>query len=689
MRRLHLSTILIGINAGLVLLAVAGVALAASSLLQRLADEQGLARVAQAGASAHQEIVRAGEDVAVAAQLLAERPTLRRLLQQGDTAQLEAFLGQFQRTSQLGACAVLRDGRVIGQSGALHLADATDTAPRGSVPYRLVQRPGHSALVLQATTPLPAVPGASVATARALDDAFAGQIAADIGLPVQITGRAVLDAAGARQAPRARALASGTMVTTYLAPLGPYVAVHPLRAPGGEIVGFVEVDLPATSVTRQLQELTRTLALLAIGTAALAALGSLAIGRWLVRPLARLGAAAARIGRGDLATPVPMIPGAEGGALAAALDEMRRQLLHLTADLRRQQAEAYAIVTGISEGVFTVDRERRIRYMTPQAAAMLGISSDEAIGRFCGDVLNPQGPGGVRPCDEHCPIVHARFRGGARATEHLLLRSGERRTIVITSAAPAETQQVQVLRDETEVEATRRLRDTVLGNISHEFRTPLSAQLASIELLLDQLPDLTQAQIAQLIQAQQRGTLRLAQLIDNLLESVRIEAGHQSIRHQPVALDEVIEEAIELTRPLLQQREQAVALDLPYPLPLICGDATRLVQVFVNLLANANKFAPASSPIHIGGSATAQHVTVWVEDRGPGLPPLASRALFSRFVRAAAEEPEQSGIGLGLAIVQSIVERHGGHVHAQSTGGGTRMVVVLPTGAADENPDRR
>src|SRR5262249_48489670 len=152
---------------------------------------------------------------------------------------------------------------------------------------------------------------------------------------------------------------------------------------------------------------------------------------------------------------------------------MRTRLLRLTAELHHRSAEAEAILTGIVEGVFSVDRERRIRYLNPQAAALLGVRAEEAIGRFCGDLLNPQGAGGVRPCEDRCPILHARFRGSSRATEDLLLRSGARRSVVITSAPPAHdrdggaagadgpvgVQQFQLIRDETEVEATRRLRD--------------------------------------------------------------------------------------------------------------------------------------------------------------------------------------------------------------------------------------
>jgi K+-sensing histidine kinase KdpD len=246
--------------------------------------------------------------------------------------------------------------------------------------------------------------------------------------------------------------------------------------------------------------------------------------------------------------------------------------------------------------------------------------------------------------------------------------------------------QFQVIRDETETEATRRLRDAVLANISHEFRTPLSAQLASIELLRDRLPEIEPKEARELVLALERGALRLTQLIDNLLESVRIESGTDSIRRMSVALDEVVEEAMDQTAPLAKLREQTIHADLPYPLPGIEGDGPRLVQVFVNLLANASKFAPPGSAIRVGGEARPGEVVVWVEDEGPGLPALAAAPRFERFRRSPGEEPEESGMGLGLFIVKSIIDRHGGRVEVREASGegtaprGTRMCVILPTG---------
>jgi signal transduction histidine kinase len=249
----------------------------------------------------------------------------------------------------------------------------------------------------------------------------------------------------------------------------------------------------------------------------------------------------------------------------------------------------------------------------------------------------------------------------------------------VLSAPPVQGVQVQILRDETDLEAARRARDSVLGNISHEFRTPLAAQLASIELLRDGLQDMAPDAQHELLANVERGVLRLMRLIDNLLESVRIEAGQNSIRQQPVDLAEVISDARDLIEPLLRQRRLTLDLDESGIGALVRGDAQRLGQVFVNLIANAAKFAPESSTIRIGGARSGTHTEVWVEDEGAGVPQGASDAIFERFQRGDGTEPDAPGLGLGLWIVKSIVERHGGSVRMQRTPEQrTRFILSLP-----------
>ena len=135
--------------------------------------------------------------------------------------------------------------------------------------------------------------------------------------------------------------------------------------------------------------------------------------------------------------------------------------------------------------------------------------------------------------------------------------------MVLTSARMVDGLQVQVMRDETELEAVRRARDSILANISHEFRTPLAAQLASIELLQENLHGLSREQLEELVASLQRGTLRLTRLIDNLLESVRIESGQLGIRQQSIHLSDVVQDAAELVASLLAQRGQWLEIDVP------------------------------------------------------------------------------------------------------------------------------
>jgi PAS domain S-box-containing protein len=159
------------------------------------------------------------------------------------------------------------------------------------------------------------------------------------------------------------------------------------------------------------------------------------------------------------------------------MENMRRNLIELTTELRQREAEAQAVLKGVVEGVFAVDASRTIRYANPQAARMLGLESSEVVGRFCGDVLRPIGPDGVRPCETDCPILRARADGSGRATEVLERADGTRRTVVITSArvrrrdaGPGDAR-----RDGGRGRATRaRLRAGPISRMSSARRSPRS-----------------------------------------------------------------------------------------------------------------------------------------------------------------------------------------------------------------------
>lgn len=663
MRRPALGSVLAATNAALVLAAVAGAGFGGVLALRRLSDEQALARVALAGAAASHEIAAEEARIATAARLLTERPTLRRLLDERRSDELSSFLDAFGRTSQLAGSAVTTPAGTVATSGDLDW-DWLATLPAGrhaSPPAQALGPP-----VLLARAPLSTAGGAEVLVVSRLDEAFAAAVALKVGLPVKLTSSG------------SRTLRPDDAATERRSDA--YVDVRLVSGSGGAPIAALETRLGAAAVDASLRRVRRTLLLFAVAAAGIV----LAVGLWLsravARPLARLGDAARRLGRGDLKTPVSRTGGGEVEELAATLEDSRQRLLDLTTELRQREAEARALLEGIVEGVYAVDDARRITYLSPQAAASLGIEPERALGRFCGDVLRPLEQDGKLPCQDDCPIVHARSRGSARAFELVRGAASSPLRVAITSSPPVDGRQVQVLREETAEEGNRRLRDNILANLTHELRTPLAAQLASIELLGDGLGKLPPAETRELVEALERSTLRLTRLIDNLLASVRLESGSWPASFGPVGIDKVAREAGAVLSPLLLQRRQALRFAFPERLPPVRGDRTQLTHALLNLLANANRFAPDDSTITISAALADAGVTVSVEDEGPGLPGSSSAQpdLFRRWSQPA-EGPGGQGVGLGLSIVRAVVERHQGSVTAETrASGGARFTLTIP-----------
>jgi signal transduction histidine kinase len=664
----------------LVLLVGVGLSATAIGMLRVLADNQGNARVLLAGATAHEDVRRMTEDALSSARVLAERPTLQRLLDEHRDEAIAPFLRRFCDTSQLDACAVFSGPTLLAATGPTldWQGIRSESAEQGPTFLAL---PSNIRLAsFGAFVPMPGTRDIRIYVLRLLDPRLARELTQRVGTQVGFVDYRsyTADPVNAFTPLYAAALADGHSAVRRLDSLGLYQACVPLFASTGEAIGFINASVPIALVESATSRLIRQLVVTTLVLAAFAVLAGSILSQRVVGPVKALTDAAIRIGHGDFSVSIPPGGAAEVGALARTMEDMRRNLLELTGTLRRREAEAQAVLGGIVEGVYAVDERREIRYLNPQAARLLRIAPEQAVGRFCGDVLKPLPVEGGRPCDHRCPILRARSEGSAQCVERLR-RGEEMRTAVITSAGPVEGLQVQVIRDETELEAVRRARDSVLANISHEFRTPLAAQLASIELLLDNLETMPPAQRRELTESLQRGALRLTRLIDNLLESVRIESGQLAIRRQSVDLAEVIEDAQALIGSLLALRHQRLEISLPEDAPLIEGDKHRLTQVFVNLLANANKFAPEDTTVRIGCEPEHGRLAVWVEDEGPGPNSAGGEGLFAPFRRGAEHEPEPGGLGLGLWIVRSIVERHGGTIGVERTvEGRTRFTMILP-----------
>lgn len=701
-KKYPLATWLSAGSLAIVFVALAIMAVVSSVVVDRFAHRQALARSELAVSSAREYFRRLAESNLVATRALAENATLVRLLDDPASLTLGLFLRNYCTTAHATHCLVsTAQGIVAASANTISWPEVAAAHAEQGERFAYGPKPEGSPL-LGAAVAVAQRPEYSVVMLQALSDDLvreAGrQSGADISLQNINSYHAPVDDPLTHL--HAAALTNGDHAAARIAALDRYVASAVMINAAGEPVALLDAQFPTAEFDRSAATYRRVVLWVSLLVAALAGLAGLLSGRWLAAPVVRLADMARRIGQGDFSPAVPTVVPRELDALAHAMDEMRQNLVELTATLRRREAEAQAVLAGVVEGVFVTDEQRVIVYANPQfvrtvAGASPGVGTSSSVatsssvtGRFCGDVLHPHLEPAARPCEHDCPIVKARAQGTARAAETLRRADGSGRSTLVISAAPADGRQVQLLRDETDLEAVRRARDSVLGNISHEFRTPLAAQLASIEMLRDGINTLAPAEQHELLANVERGVLRLMRLIDNLLESVRIESGQLRVRRQNVDLPTIAHEATELLRPLLAQTALHVDIHLQAvqdrPLP---GDAQRLQQVLVNLLSNAVKFAPPGSTIIIGAQVRGTVVDLWVEDAGPGLPAGEDAAIFERFRRGSGAEPDAPGLGLGLWIVRSIVERHAGSVRVERTDESrTRFVVTLPLTSAAEEP---
>jgi signal transduction histidine kinase len=669
----------------LVLIAVGVIAGVSILLLNHMVQQQALVRAQLAASSGREMLRRIGEDALSNVRVLAERPTLQRLIgsdegNNGAVSGLEVYLRRFAETTGSDVAALLRGGDLLAQSGPTVDWSEINTAIQEQGERFLLAPKDGSAPIWGAEATLTGT-DIRVVVLELATPARLKRLSDQIGASFEITNFSTYHAPPDQPFTplHSVALANPAGSAAGVFEHGKlYGASLLISAQTGEVVALLDARLNGTDSLAAIHRFDWVLALTALLVAAIAGVSGVLYGRWLASPVVALRELAERIGRGDFSAAVPAVAPLEVDALAQSMDAMRSNLVELTETLRKREAEAQAVLSGVVEGVYAVDAQRRIRYANAQVARLLGRPQSEIVGQFCGDVLRPTPVGGERPCERNCPILAARSTDRSSAREMLCLQDGSTRSTIIQSAAPIDDIQVQILRDETDLEAARRARDGVLANISHEFRTPLAAQLASIELLRTEFESLSVESQRELIASLERGALRLMRLIDNLLESVRIEAGQLSIRHQPVDLAELIADTADLMAPLLLQRQLQLQVDHAGISAVVTGDGPRLAQVFVNLLANAVKFSPEAGTIHIGGQRVDNSIEVWVEDEGPGIASGGVSQIFERFQRGVESEPDAPGLGLGLWIVKSIIDRHGGSIRVERTAAGhTRFTLVL------------
>jgi signal transduction histidine kinase len=244
-----------------------------------------------------------------------------------------------------------------------------------------------------------------------------------------------------------------------------------------------------------------------------------------------------------------------------------------------------------------------------------------------------------------------------------------------------------------ERETIERLRTDLLSTVSHELRTPLTLIRTSIGLLLDSDPD--EVMRARLLRNIKQSTDRMHSLVTDLLDLVRLRQDRTELHLRAVDTGELVTSAIALMRPLIDEKEQSLIIELPDPAPFVLGDYRRLERVLLNLISNANIFSPPGATITVTVDQDGQEVIMTVADTGAGIPPEAQKHLFEQFYTDRTSSTSHNiGVGLGLPIAKGIAEAHGGRITVDSTvGRGSAFAIILPcylaaTEAEDEDSGR-
>jgi signal transduction histidine kinase len=231
--------------------------------------------------------------------------------------------------------------------------------------------------------------------------------------------------------------------------------------------------------------------------------------------------------------------------------------------------------------------------------------------------------------------------------------------------------QLARLRREVELERNRaeaanRAKDEFLAMLGHELRNPLAPILTALELMrLRGLPALERERTII-----ERQTRHLAALVDDLLDVSRITRGMIQIRRDRLTLAAVLAKAVETASPLFEQQRHELVTDVPLDLG-VEGDEARLTQVFANLLTNAAKYTDPGGHVSVTARREGDFVVVAIADSGRGIAPEILPHVFDLFVQERQNiDRAAGGLGLGLAIVRSLVTLHGGRVEARSAGSG-------------------
>ena len=341
------------------------------------------------------------------------------------------------------------------------------------------------------------------------------------------------------------------------------------------------------------------------------------------------------------------------------------QTIHTLTDERNRSA---AILGSMVEGVAVVGGDERILYCNQAFEQILELPQGSSQGKKLVE--------GLRQA-ELVTAVRQVLPGGDEVTGEVEVGTVRRRSFSVTAApvrAAGASSAVLVLHDITELRRLERVRRDFVANVSHEFKTPLTAIQGFAETLLGGALD-DKANRKRFMEIIREHAQRLARLTDDLLKLSRIEAGRLDLESGPVSVPGLVNGCVETARLRAESKGVCITVELPKGLPPVRGDAVQLGEVLQNLVDNALQYTPAGGRIDVTAYSNGSEVIFTVADTGIGIPESDLGRIFERFYRVdAARAREAGGTGLGLSIARHIVDAHGGRIWVESAvGQGSRF----------------
>jgi PAS domain S-box-containing protein len=376
---------------------------------------------------------------------------------------------------------------------------------------------------------------------------------------------------------------------------------------------------------------------------------------------------------------------------AAALEAEVAKRRRTERTLRRRERELADFLENAAEGLHQVGADGTILWANKAELDLLGYEPEQYIGHpitefhadreVIDDILEKLQRG------ETLYDQPARLRCRDGSIKHVLIHSNalfEDGELIHTRCFTRDvTERVRLemeLRKRVEqlAEVDRR-KDEFLAMLGHELRNPLSVIVSSVQLMRLCADDPARISRSREIVARQSATM--SRLVDDLLEVSRITRGKIELKIATVQLDALVDQAIEVVRPRIEERDHRLTVDLPAEPVSLAGDAARLVQILTNLLHNAAKYTEPGGTISLSASREGTDLLLRVRDNGVGLTPELREQVFEPFVQAPGSlERAAGGLGIGLTLVRNLVDLHGGSVIALSDGPGcgSEFVVRLP-----------